>query len=83
MKHIEGYLGNKNLTPVLDIKNECVDLVLKHTGVVVSTKVVSFSGKTIFLKTTPNEKIKILLNKKKLINAFKDSKKLTFYNDVL
>jgi hypothetical protein len=82
MKHIESYLGKKNLTPVVDKKNECIEIIHKITSILVSTKDISFSGKEVFIKTQPNNKIQILINKQKILEAFENSKILTFFTEL-
>lgn len=82
MKHIDQYLGKKNLTPALDKKRECIEIIFQETGISPEPKYVSFSGKTLFLKIHPHEKTQILFKKKKILSSFLESKNLSFFTDI-
>jgi hypothetical protein len=82
MKHIDQYLGKKNLTKALDKKKECIDILSQETGISPETKYVSFSGKTVFLKIHPHEKTQVLMRKKSILDHFSKSKTLSFFTDI-
>lgn len=82
MKHIDQYLGKKNLTPVLDKKRAYLDILFTETGLVIDSKYISFSGKVVYCKVSPYEKTQILLKKKSILSQMKTSQKLSFFTDI-
>lgn len=82
MKHIENFLGKKNLVPGLDKKKQITEIIQKHTTVHISTKNISFQGKTVFIKASPHEKTQILIHKKNIVAGFADSPILTFFTNI-
>ncbi len=73
----------KNLTNTEKVKKDLVgEIITEIIGVPINNKQISFSKKTIFLKTHPLIKTEILFKKKEILEKLKDTKPLVFFSDI-
>ena len=83
MKHIASFFENKKNFSVFVKKEKCIEIIFKLTNITLTNDQISFSGKTIFLKTSPKEKYLIQKQKESIYIELKKEKTLSFYETLV
>lgn len=83
MKHIQQLLTKKNIFPELVKKEICSQIILEETSCEVLPAHFSFSGNKVFIKTTPENKRNILINKNNILDRLKKEPKLSYYTQII
>lgn len=63
-------------------KKTIIDIITKMVGVPITHNQISFSKKTIFLKTHPLMRTEILLKKTEILEKLKNIESLAYFSDI-